>query len=62
MKSDPQEPSVWAHWPGLVTGARERERTAGTKPNLDHNIKLETNKCFRDILELLGGFLGVVFL
>ena len=59
---DPQEPSVWARWPGPVTGERERKRAAGTKPNMDHNIELETYKCFRDILELLGGFLGVVSL
>ena len=33
-----------------------RKRAAEPKPNMDHNIELETNKCFRDILELLGGF------
>ena len=35
---------------------RERKRAAATKPNMDHNIELENYKCFRDILELLGGF------
>ena len=59
---DPQEPSDWARWPGPVTGEREKKRAAGTKPNMDHNSELETNKCFRDILEPLGGLLGVVSL